>query len=149
MTTHRLTRPSGLLLVAGVLASSGLYSCGAGQAGSGEGQAAEVEIRDLNEPGVFQIGPNLYEAVVVAFEGGFDPSELRFPVGAEVRFCVRSVDLVHGFLIEGTDIEVEVDPLEPPEEASYTFTEPGEYPMHCYIYCGGGHPSMLGTVIVE
>ena len=148
MTTHRLTRPSGLLLVAGVLASSGLYSCSAGQAGSGEGQAAEVEIRDPNEPGVFQIGPNLYEAVVVAFEGGFDPSELRFPVGAEVRFRVRSVDLVHGFLIEGTDIEVEVDPLEPPE-ASYTFTEPGEYLMHCYIYCGGGHPSMLGTVIVE
>ena len=117
---------------------------------SGCGPSPEVPdaARDPNAPGVFEVGPNRYEAVVVAFEGGFDPSEMRFPVGAEVSFRVRSVDLVHGFLIEGTGIEFEIDPIEP-GLATHTFEEAGEYNLLCYVYCGGGHPAMLGTVIVE
>ncbi len=130
-----------LLTSQGVLASCGGES-------SGEEGSPEIEARDPNRPGLFEIGPNRYEAVIVAFEGGFDPHELTVPVGAEVHFRVRSADLVHGFLIEGTGIEFEVDPLEP-MEASYTFTEAGEYPLLCHVYCGGGHPSMLGKVIVR
>ena len=127
----------------GLLAAALLSGCGPPP----EDPAAETA-RDPNAPGVFEVGPNRYEAVVVAFEGGFDPSEMRFPVGAEVSFRVRSVDLVHGFLIEGTGIEFEVDPIEP-ELATHTFEEAGEYNLLCHIYCGGGHPAMLGTVIVE
>ena len=106
-------------------------------------------MRDPNAPGVFEVGPNRYEAVVVAFEGGFDPSEMRFPVGAEVSFRVRSVDLVHGFLIEGTAIEFEIDPIEPGAGDPHLRGGRGIRPLLCHIYCGGGHPAMLGTVIVE
>lgn len=136
-------RPGQGRWTAGLLSAALLSGCGAPP----EGPAAEAE-RDPNAPGVFEVGPNRYEAVVVAFEGGFDPSEMRFPVGAEVSFRVRSVDLVHGFLIEGTGIEFEIDPIEP-ELATHTFEEAGEYDLLCHIYCGGGHPAMLGTVIVE
>lgn len=144
------TFSSGVLLAAGVLASSMLFSAcgGPGAGGSAEQEAGQEEARDPNAPGVWQIGPDLYEAVIVAFEGGFDPSELRVLVGAEVRFRVRSADLVHGFLIEGTGVEIELDPLDP-SEFSHTFTELGEYPFYCWVYCGGGHPSMMGKLIVE
>jgi len=106
------------------------------------------EARDPNEPGVFEVGPNQYEAVIVAFEGGFDPFEIQVPVGAQVHFRLRSADVSHGFMIDGTDVGIPVDPLEP-GEATYTFTESGEYPLYCHIYCGGGHPAMLGKVIVD
>lgn len=136
-------RPGQGLWAAGLLSAALLSGCGSPP----EDVAAEAP-RDPNAPGVFEVGPNRYEAVVVAFEGGFDPSEMRFPVGAEVSFRVRSVDLVHGFLIEGTGIEFEIDPIEP-GLATHTFEEAGEYDLLCHIYCGGGHPAMLGTVIVE
>jgi cytochrome c oxidase subunit 2 len=51
-------------------------------------------------------------------------------------------------MIVGTDVEIPVDPMEP-GEATYTFSERGEYLIQCHIYCGGGHQTMLGTVIVE
>ncbi len=140
-----LTRPRGRLWAPGLLAAALLFGCGSPPEDSG---GPEEAARDPNVPGVFEIGPNQYEAVVVAFEGGFDPSEMRFPVGAEVHFRVRSADLVHGFLVEGTGVEFEVDPLEP-AGATHTFEEAGEYNLHCHVYCGGGHPAMLGTVIVE
>jgi heme/copper-type cytochrome/quinol oxidase subunit 2 len=125
-----------------------LAACGDGSSGDGAQSGGQPEVRDPNQPGVFEIGPGRYEVVIVAFEGGFDPSEVRVPAGAEVRFRVRSVDLSHGFMIVGTDVEVAVDPFSP-GEATYTFAERGEYGLQCHIYCGGGHPAMLGTVIVE
>lgn len=100
-------------------------------------------------PGVRQTGPNRYEAVVIAFEGGFDPIEIRVPVGAEVRFRVRSADVGHGIQIEGTDIAIEAPEGVGFSEATYTFTEAGEYPFLCHIYCIGGHELMTGVVIVE
>ena len=146
MRYPRLTRLRGGSRTPGLLAAV-LLLVGCGPAADGPGAAGEAP-RDPNAPGVFEVGPNEFEAVVVAFEGGFDPSEMRFPVGAEVHFRVRSADLVHGFLVEGTGIEFEVDPLEP-AGATHTFEEAGEYNLHCHVYCGGGHPAMLGTVIVE
>ena len=103
---------------------------------------------DPDAPGVRPTGPNQYEAVIYAFEGGFQPAEVRVPVGAEVTFRVRSTDLVHGFTIEGTDVELETSLFEF-TEATHSFTESGEYPFLCYVYCSGGHDSMRGTVIVE
>ena len=123
-------------------------ACGDGSSGDGAQSGGQPEVRDPNQPGVFEVGPSRYEAVIVAFEGGFDPSEIRIPVGAEVHFRVRSADVSHGFMIVGTDVEIPVDPLEP-GEATHTFSERGEYLIQCHIYCGGGHPAMLGTVIVE
>ena len=70
-------RPGQGRWTAGLLTAALLSGCGPPP----EDLAAETA-RDPNAPGVFEVGPNRYEAVVVAFEGGFDPSEMRFPVGA-------------------------------------------------------------------
>ena len=109
----------------------------------------DTRATDPNLPGVRQTGPNRYEAVVIAFEGGFDPTEIRVPVGAEVRFRIRSADVGHGIQIEGTDIVIEAPEGVGFSEATYTFNEAGEYPFLCHIYCIGGHELMTGVVIVE
>lgn len=148
----RSRRPGAARLVAVMSASAVLLSaCGPSESDdTAPAQAADQAASKTNEPGVHQVGPNEYVAVIFAYEGGFDPSELHVPLGAKVTFRGKSTDpnFVHGFLISGTPVEIELNGFEF-TEASYTFTEPGEYDFACYIYCSGGHPSMLGKVIVQ
>ncbi len=124
--------------------------CG-GSNGSGDvgGAASNEVVVDPDAPGIRQTGPNRFEVVVMAFEGGFDPTEVRVPVGAEVTFRVRSADVSHGLLIEGTDVALEAPEGADFSQATYTFSEPGEYPFLCHVYCIGGHESMTGVIIVE
>lgn len=129
----------GALLVAASLLAAGC------QGSPGPGDQAV----DPDAPGVRQTGPNQYEAVIIAFEGGFGPSEVRVPVGAEVRFRVRSADVGHGLLIEGTEVALEAAEGFEFAEATHTFTEAGEHAFLCHIYCIGGHEAMTGVVIVE
>ena len=102
----------------------------------------------FDHPGVHEIGPGRYEAVVVARAWGFTPAEIRVPVGAEVTFRATSIDVVHGFLVEGTRINMMLLPGQI-SELAYTFHEPGEHLLICHEYCGVGHQAMFGKVIAE
>jgi cytochrome c oxidase subunit 2 len=102
----------------------------------------------FDEPGVRQVGPGRYEAVVLARAWGFTPAEIRVPVGAEVTFRATSIDVVHGFLVEGTRINMMLLPGQI-SELAYTFHEPGEHLLICHEYCGVGHQAMFGKVIAE
>ena len=102
----------------------------------------------FDDPGVHELGPGRYEAVVVARAWGFTPTEIRVPVGAEVVFRVTSIDVIHGFYVEGTRINMMVLPGQI-SELAYTFDEPGEHLLICHEYCGVGHQAMFGKVIAE
>lgn len=110
-----------------------------------EGAAARFE---GEKPGVREVAPGRYEVRIHAYTGVLAPREIRVPVGAEVTFRARSLQSNHGFALQGTGI---VLPLwwNRVAEATHTFTEPGEYPFVCSEYCGDGHSSMVGKVIVE
>ena len=103
---------------------------------------------DPNAPGVRELAPGRYEAVLRAFHSGFAPAEVRVPAGSEVTFRLISLDDPHGFHVEGTDIRIDLLPgME--REVTHTFEEAGEYSFMCDVYCGGGHDFMRGRVIVE
>ncbi len=98
--------------------------------------------------GVTQTGPSSYRVVMEAFNWGFDPAEVRVPAGAEVTFRAYSSQDFHGLAIAGTKVFLSITRHEI-AEATHTFTEPGEYPFICSDYCGAGHASMVGRIIVE
>jgi cytochrome c oxidase subunit 2 len=101
-----------------------------------------------NPSALRQTGPNRYEVQVRAFEGGYRPAEIRVPQGAEITFRVLSEDLPHGFAIDSTSVQIELLP-NAFVEATHTFAESGEYLFQCHVYCGGGHETMRGKIIVE
>lgn len=141
--------PATVLGAAGLAASMILGSCGNEVPEPVPGDKAMQEpVPDLNAPGLHPVGPNKYELVIHAFEGGFRPSEIRIPAGAEVKFRVTSEDLPHGFTVEAAGVQLELYQSKF-AEATHTFTDPGEYPFQCHLYCGGGHESMHGRIIVE
>jgi len=102
----------------------------------------------FDQPGVRQTGPNQYEAVMIGRVWSFEPAEIRVPAGAEVTFIVATPDVIHGFAIEGTRINMMLIPGQVSKN-SYTFTEPGEHLLICHEYCGLNHHTMFGKVIVE
>ena len=74
--------------------------------------------------------------------------EITVPAGSRVTFELTSRDVVHGFKIDDTPINVMVVPGQI-SKVTTTFDEPGEYLIVCHEYCGGGHHAMFGKVIVE
>lgn len=134
-----------------VVACAGLLGVLPFGCGPSEPEAALEEEVDPNAPGVREVSPGVYDVVIIAHESAFQPSRVRVPVGAQVRFRLRSSDptFVHSFLVAGTPLELEMIGLSEFSEATHTFDVAGEYQFVCYVYCGAGHPSMLGTIIVE
>lgn len=106
------------------------------------------ETAPFDQPGLKQVGDNHYEAVLIAYAFGFEPHVLEVPVGATVDFLVTSPDVVHGFAIVGTNVNLMVVPGEV-SHISHTFDKPGEYLILCNEYCGIGHEYMATTLVVK
>ena len=102
----------------------------------------------FDQPGVREIAPGRYEAVIVAFAWAFQPREIRVPAGAEVTFLATSTDVIHGLHIEGTRVNMMLIPGQVARN-TYTFRVPGRHLLLCHEFCGAGHHIMSGEVIVE
>lgn len=102
----------------------------------------------FDSPGVRQVGPNEYEAVILARAWTFTPSEIRVPVGSTITFKMTSLDVIHGFKIPRTTVNRMIVPGQV-AEVTHRFDQPGTYQVFCHEYCGTGHHIMNGGVIVE
>ncbi|OYT75961.1 MAG: cytochrome C oxidase subunit II [Armatimonadetes bacterium JP3_11] len=100
---------------------------------------------------VVEVGPNRYQVDAVAFMWSFDMGQgntIRIPRGATVDFYVTSRDVMHGYHIDKTLVNL----MAIPGAVTYTrvkFDRAGEYQIVCHEYCGLGHQNMAGKVIVE
>lgn len=118
---------------------------------SREGEIDVAELRNtppFDAPGVREVAPGVYEVVVIGQAWSFVPSEIRVPAGAEVTFISTSADVLHGFNVEGTRVNVMLIPGQI-SRVTHRFAEPGEHILICHEYCGLGHHLMAGKVIVE
>ncbi len=102
-------------------------------------------------PGVREVGPGVYEVNIKAIQFTFIPREIRLKDPVRVVFRITSDDVIHGFKIAGTSVNVMVFPgyvaefvWEPPKDL-----KPGEYIFYCTEYCGLGHDLMSGKLIIE
>ena len=93
-------------------------------------------------------GPMAYEAYYVSQVFMFRPAKIDVPVGSTVTFFVTSPDVVHGFDITHTDVNMMVVPGWV-NTASHRFRENGTYLLVCNEYCGIGHQNMFGKVEVR
>lgn len=97
---------------------------------------------------VRELAPGQYEAYILAQTWVFQPNEVRIPAGSEITFYVTSKDVQHGFIIEGTNVNMMVLPGQV-SKATITMDEPGTHYFICHEYCGVGHQTMYGRLVVE
>jgi cytochrome c oxidase subunit 2 len=110
--------------------------------------AQVVTTPPFDNPGVREVAPGRYEAVIIGRFWSFTPSEIRVPAGAEVTFLATSPDVLHGFAVEGTRLNMMLIPGQVSRN-TYRFERPGEHLLICHEYCGLGHHMMVGRVVVE
>jgi len=102
----------------------------------------------FDNPGVRQLGPGRYEVVMVGRVWTFAPPEIELPAGADVTFTMTSPDVIHGFYIERTRVNVMLIPGQI-ARVRHRFDQPGEYQFFCHEYCGVGHHTMHGRIVVK
>jgi cytochrome c oxidase subunit 2 len=107
------------------------------------------QVDNFREPGVYDTDDGV-EVYVVARQYLFQPGStepITVPAGEPVTFHVTSPDVTHGFNLAGTNVNSMVIPGQV-AEFTVTFEEPGEHGIVCHEYCGSGHHTMAGQVVV-
>ncbi|MHB8420050.1 MAG: cupredoxin domain-containing protein [Myxococcales bacterium] len=107
--------------------------------------------------------PQTREIHVVAHQYGYDPAVLHVNLGDTVKLTFTSLDVTHGFYLEGYDLDVTIRPLKPTvevrrpsrpgeveltKEVVFTADREGKFRYRCSHTCGYLHPFMLGELIV-
>lgn len=108
--------------------------------------------------------PVLREIKIKARQYAYDPSVIRVNEGDTLRFYLASLDVIHGFYLEGHDLDGEIIPnqktflvrrpssgenLREVESVEVIVSRRGKFRYRCSHTCGTMHPFMLGELIVE
>lgn len=89
------------------------------------------------------------EVAVRAHAWGFSPRVIHVAPGETVRFVVSSEDIGHGFAINELEVNLPLRAGRPVRSPAVTVNLPeGIYEIHCSAFCGLGHSSMKGRLVV-
>ena len=79
----------------------------------------------------------------------FTPGNITVKKGDKVRITLISLDVPHSFTI--SDLHVSSGPVAKDSQKVVEFTadKAGTFKFFCSVYCGSGHSSMSGDLIVE
>lgn len=139
-----------IAVMVGVAAFAGIH-----QATMPQAAVETVNPRTLHITGEF-IESNLGSAAepdgsvtvrAVAQQYSFTPSCILVPTNTAVTFRATSADVVHGMLIEGTNVNLMLVPGYV-SDITTSFRKPGEHAMPCHEFCGLGHEGMWAHVRV-
>ncbi|MGV3487927.1 MAG: cupredoxin domain-containing protein [Tuberibacillus sp.] len=83
---------------------------------------------------------------VTATNFKFDKDKYYVKAGQEVTLTLKSKEGSHGLMIMGLGQDVAIN--QPNGTVKFTPTKPGEYEIHCSVFCGEGHGQMTATLVV-
>ena len=142
------------ILIIAFLTGMAAYA-GLQQATMPQAQVETIDPVSLHVAGEF-VETNLGTAVepdgsvtvrAVGQQYSFSPPCLLVPVQTRVAIRATSADVVHGLLIQGTNVNTMLVPGYVSEQIA-TFAKPGVYLMPCQEFCSVGHEGMWGRVKV-
>ena len=80
----------------------------------------------------------------------FEPSVITVKEGERLRLIIKSrdLDVTHGFSISAFNINRNLEPGKE-EIIEFVANKKGSFTFACSVFCGSGHGSMKGKLIVE
>ncbi len=111
-----------------------------------------TDVQPFKTGQLIQHAPDRYELHVVARMWFFDMNKgqtyVELPRGSVVDIYLTSADVVHGFHINDTNVNL----MAIPGTVNYArvkFDNPGEYHIVCHEFCGIGHQDMAAKILVK
>ncbi len=101
----------------------------------------------LLAPVPFSIRPMTHYLTLTANQFAFDPPVLRVNRGDRVRLTLQAGDVVHGFYLDGYDLQQRVEPGIS-QEIEFVADRAGKFRYRCSVSCGTLHPFMIGELVV-
>ncbi|MEH7549032.1 cytochrome B5 [Bacillus sp. AFS076308] len=107
------------------------------------------QTKPFDKPGLHKVEGKEwdYELVFVASTFSYNPAQVKVPLGAKVKVIATTKDVIHGFEMAGTNINMMLEPGYVSEYTT-TFDKTGEYLVVCNEYCGSGHHLMSAKIEV-
>jgi cytochrome c oxidase subunit 2 len=102
----------------------------------------------FDKPGLVKISENEYDLNMIGYAFGYTPALVEIPKGATVHFHVTSRDVMHGFEVAGTDVNMMLTPGLV-NSVTKTFNDVGTFLILCNEYCGTGHQIMAAHLVVK
>ena len=78
----------------------------------------------------------------------FIPDTITVNQGDTVKLEIESVDVKHGIILSAFGVNEDLNPGET-VNIEFIADKKGEFPFFCSVFCGSGHGSMDGKLIVE
>ena len=142
------------IVIVGLLVGMATF-IGVHQATMPQGHVETADPKTLHLSGEF-VESNLGTAVeadgsvtlrAIGQQYSFTPQCVVVPSDTPVKLRATSADVVHGLLIEGTNINTMLVPGYV-SDLPVRFKAPGDHVMPCQEFCGVGHQGMWGKVRV-
>ena len=130
-----------LLLVIGILIAG---ACSKQNAEQVVGQGSTVS----EQPATPTQNGDYKEFKMTAKQFAFEPSTIEVNKGDKVRLIVTSTDVPHGIAIKEYGINEQLNPGKP-VTIEFTADKAGTFTAYCSVFCGSGHSSMKGKLIVK
>jgi len=77
----------------------------------------------------------------------YNPSTITVRKGIPIVLEFTSLDRLHGFNCPGLGIRTDIPPGKV-TQLRFVPQKTGTFPFHCDIFCGEGHESMTGAIVI-
>jgi cytochrome c oxidase subunit 2 len=92
--------------------------------------------------------PVVKEFTMTAKNWDFVPSTITVKKGDTVKLHIKSIDVDHGFNLSAFNVKAMLKPNET-VTVDFVADKVGTHSFICSVFCGSGHQSMKGTLVVE
>jgi cytochrome c oxidase subunit 2 len=106
-----------------------------------------ADIKPFQKGELITHSPTHYELHYVARMWRFEPEDVMVPAGSTVDMYVSTLDVTHGLILLGTNLNLMVVPGVV-NYARVHFDRPGVYQLLCHEFCGTGHDRMTSKLRV-
>jgi cytochrome c oxidase subunit 2 len=91
--------------------------------------------------------PQPHEIKMIARKFVFVPNSITVQKGELVRLVITSEDVDHGIAIKEFDVD-QIIKAKQTKVVEFTADKEGKFEFFCSVFCGDGHPDMVGELIV-
>ena len=106
------------------------------------------EIENPQEDAAAAATGDVKEFTITASKWQFEPSKIVVKKGDRVKLHITSTDVKHGFGISEYDINEDL-PVGQTADVQFIADKSGSFMFYCSVFCGAGHGSMRGELVVE